>query len=171
IENWVDRLDVVLSGCSGRGPTQDVCDLLALWAALRRVSPDLLAQVDGLGTWGRADREVQSRGPEWVGLALEVLNPEGWLQEAGQFLADSEDEPDAAILTSRAVALLTDLDEADLVVWVARGLGTSPDPDLEHSLEECAAWLEEHADAFLHAGVFVQAVGLGVRPAPAPAAP
>jgi hypothetical protein len=107
---------------------------------------------------------VQGHGRAAATAALDVLTPEGWLAEARQFLGDSEIEPDPAELTARAVALLADLDEANLAVWAARALGVSPGPDLEESLGACAVWLEEHADVFLHAGFYVQAVGLGLRP-------
>jgi hypothetical protein len=162
-EGWVDRLDVLLSGAGEQAPAQGAYDLLALWAALRRLRPDLLTQMDGLGASARADREIQDQGRAAATLALEVLNPEGWLEEARELLADNEVEPDPAELTARAVALLADLDEADLVVWAARALGVPPAADLEQALRACAAWLEQHADVFLHAAVYVQAVALGLR--------
>jgi hypothetical protein len=163
VDVWLDQL-LELSG-NGPGDADEAYDLLAGWARLRRVRPELIPSPDA---WAEAQEYVKRRGAEMARLAADVPEPGGWLEEARRFHKALEARLDGpglseAELSEWAARLLGDLDDADLVVWSARQFALSL-PELERQLRECGRWLEEHADDWLCCAVFVQAVGQSLQP-------
>jgi hypothetical protein len=94
---------------------------------------------------------------------LTIPNPSAWQEETSQLEAAYEEPAAPEVRSELAERLLTDLDDADLVLDAARRVGQD-NLELENELQGCHLWLAEHADLFLAASVHVQAVGLAFRP-------
>jgi hypothetical protein len=160
---WVEQLEDLLAGRSPQGSAHDAYDLLALTARLRRCRPDLLTELRAAPLMEEATAAAAAAGGELARRALTVPNPDAWLAEV-RALDDSWDElDDPAGRAGRAARLIADLDDADLVSNAAAQVGEA-DHDLVGKLGECTRWLVDHADAFFPASVWVQAVGLALRP-------
>ncbi len=163
VEVWLDRLEELLA-CWGPKPDPlDCYDLLALWARLQRTRPDLLAQLEGNQELAGAETLLAERDPELARLALTVPDPPTWREETRALEASYEELIDPVERSTLAENLLTDLDDAELVLHSARRHGVD-DPQLDKELQVCRTWLMRHADLFLAASVFVQAVGMTFRP-------
>jgi len=165
---WLDRLEDALRDAGPEvtadapGP-QEAYDWLALAAKLNRVRPELIEECGGAEELPRAWAMLDGHGAELARRAQSVLNPDAWLEAAERFETWLDESPDVAAETERAVDLLEDLDEGELVLAAARRFGVA-DADVEPGVERCVDWLCQHADAFLAASVYVQAVGLAMRP-------
>ena len=156
---WLSRLGHVLAAPSDRGADLGAHELLALWAALQRLRPELLRQGDPSGHAARANEAVHGLGGERARKAATVARPADWLASARSFAEGMASLDDAEATAAR---LLAELDEAELAAWAARRLGGA-DETLEKDLATCATWLEEHPQVFLPAERYVQAVALGLR--------
>jgi len=151
--------------CGGMGinpDPQESYDLLALTAKLRRTKPELVVECEGTEILQRAETLLQKFGAELARQALSVLNPQAWLAAASEF-ANVVDELSEADEVEQAVELLEDLDDAELVLATAWRCGVV-DPELQAGVTACMEWLSEHADVFLAASVYVQAVGMTIPP-------
>lgn len=168
VECWLDRLEDALRDAGPEvtadapGP-QEAYDWLALAAKLNRVRSELIDQCDGAEELPRVWAMLDGHGAELARRALHVLNPDAWLEAAERFETWLDESPDVAAETERAVELLEDLDEGELVLAAARRFGVA-DADVEAGVERCVDWLCQHADTFLAASVYVQAVGMALRP-------
>lgn len=163
VDLWLDEL------CHLRIELEDKTDWLdavALYGRLSRVRPRLVKATGQWQAWTEVKTRVESRLDCLVDHALTELDPEGWVNE-GLELADACDEgTDAADLAEWAESLLTDLDDAELIVWAAEKAGVAEDRwfGLLEQLRKCTEWLIENRDRFFPAGVFIQAVAQTFRP-------
>jgi hypothetical protein len=171
VDLWLDQLIEWLADageCSSPS-TSDVYDIVALYGRLRRCDPEKLEQSGRPGEWKSAARVVEDRLGQWLLLALQVPDPDGWLREAN-LLADAcddgldktSDSSGGESLAEWSEQILTDLDDADLAAWAARRLGLLPE-ELERGLARCSEWLLDNLDRFFPAGVFIQGVGQTIR--------
>jgi hypothetical protein len=161
IDGWLSQLQDLLE--PGPEVADEAYDLLALWAKMRRVRPELTAQLGGADALARADVLLTDRGARLAAEALTIPNPQGWINDT-QCLAKAYDEPGTSAARSElAERLLTDLDDAELVLHASRRFGVD-DRELETDLALCHEWLTEHVELFLAASVHVQAVGMAFRP-------
>lgn len=164
---WLDRLEDARRDAGpdvapeNPGP-QEAYDCLALAAKLKRVRPALIDELDGVEELRQAWAMLDAHGAELARRATSVLNPEAWLEAARAFERSLDEPLDEGEEIEGAVELLEDLDDGELVLAFARRFGVI-DPEIEAGVERCQAWLCEHADTFLAASVYVQAVGLGLR--------
>lgn len=164
---WLDRLEDARRDAGpdvtpeNPGP-QEAYDCLALAAKLKRVRPTLIDELDGVEELRQAWAMLDAHGAELARRATSVLNPEAWLEAARAFDRSLDEPLDEGEESEGAVELLEDLDDGELVLALARRFGVT-DPEIEAGVERCQAWLCEHADTFLAASVYVQAVGLGLR--------
>ncbi len=161
VDSWLSQLQDLLD--TGPETADEAYDLLALWAKLRRVRPELIEQLSGREVSAQATAVLTARGTEWASRALTIPNPPRWL-EGTQALEQAFEQVGTAEQRSRlAECLLTDLDDATLVLYAARWLGVE-DRDLESDLTPCLDWLAANAELFLPAAVHIQAVGMALRP-------
>jgi hypothetical protein len=161
VDGWLSQLQDVLDAAPETA--DDAYDLLALWAKLRRVRPELIEQLSGMQLLAQIDAILATRGSLLASQALTIPNPRMWLMAVQSLDQAFEDVGLAETRSTLAEELLTDLDDATLVLDTARRHGID-DRELESELEPCLAWLGEHADLFLPAAVHVQAVGMAMRP-------
>jgi hypothetical protein len=160
---WLEQLEDLLAGRLLQGSAHDAYDLLALTARLRRCQPALLNELQAAPLIDQAASAEVAAGKELAHRALTVPNPDAWLAEARALDDSWDDVDDPAVRASRAARLIADLDDADLVSHACTQLSEA-DPDLAVKLAECGRWLTDHADTFFPASVWVQAVGLALRP-------
>ena len=163
VEAWLDDLETTLSSEGPDWSPHGAYDLLAGWARLKRARPDLVQNLEGENVLDEAQALLAGRGQELSQLALTVPDPEAWRDETAALDASYERLIDPVERSTFAEMLITDLDDAELVLYALEHLGVS-DSELGHEIEECRVWLMEHADLFLAAGVHVQAVGMALRP-------
>ena len=161
VDDWLSHLQDVLD--TGPETADEAFDLLALWAKLRRVRPELIEQLDGLDALSQVDVLLAEQGTHLAGQALTVPHPQGWLEETQALQQAFEEVGPAEDRSELAERLLNDLDDAQLVLYAARRREIQ-DLDLESDLDDCAQWLAEHAELFLPAAVQIQAVGMAMRP-------
>ncbi len=161
VDSWLSRLQDVLD--TGPETADEAYDLLALWAKLRRVRPELIEQLGGRQAWEQATALLTAGGTGWASRALTIPNPPQWLKEARTLKHAFEHLGTAEQRSTLAESLLTDLDDATLVLYAARWLD-GEDRELESELAPCLDWLAEHAALFLPAAVHIQAVGMALRP-------
>lgn len=161
VDGWLSQLQDRLA--PGPETAVEAYDLLAAWAKLRRVRPELTAQLDGGDALMRSEALLAASGATLAIEALTIPNAQAWLEET-QALVESYDEAgDSAARSELAERLLTDLDDAELVLHASRRCGVD-DGELEADLARCQEWLAEHVELFLAASVHVQAVGMAIRP-------
>jgi len=158
-----DRLGDALDGVLTEAPEEQSYDLLASWAALMRVRPDLVDARNARNELAAAKEIISATPGRLAELALAFPNPSAWLAAAKQFAESLKGFVEAEQETCTACDLLTDLDEADLVAYAVRAYGY-PALELERQLGECNEWLAENATCFCAAGVLVQAVGQALSP-------
>ena len=161
VERWLSQLQDLLD--SGPETAGEAYDLLALWAKLRRVRPELIEQLGGLEASAQAAAVFTARGTDLASQALTLHHPPKWLEEAQMLEQAFERLWTAEQRRVLAECLLTDLDDTTLVLYTAGWLGVE-DRELESGLEPCLRWLAENAELFLPAAVHVQAVGMALRP-------
>src|SRR5438046_2712197 len=94
--------------------------------------------------------------------ACAVPNPSAWREETVTLEACYERLIDPVERSSLAERLITDLDDAELVLYAVDRLGIK-EPILEQEISECRVWLMERADLFLAASVHTQALGMALR--------
>ncbi|MHB1556525.1 MAG: hypothetical protein ACYC61_03475 [Isosphaeraceae bacterium] len=163
VESRLATLADILAGRPPNGDESLAYDLLATVAWLERVRPEILQSLDPDDLAGQARRRIEAEGEVLAERALGVPNPVAWIDEAETLRASYEEEWDSAERATLACRLIDDLDDAELAVWMAGRLGAH-DPELHDGLDRCRTWLVEHPDAFLAAGVYIQAVGQALRP-------
>jgi hypothetical protein len=161
IQGWLDRLGGVLASASDESLARVAHDLLALWAALQRVRPELIEDKESRKILEEAHAVVPQDGPDMAPQARAGVDLESWRARARAFAERDDDDPDTD--ATRAVALLATLDEADLLAWALRRLGMA-DEALEAELRALGDWLEDNAAHFVPAAAYVQSVGLALRP-------
>ena len=162
----VSRLSVLadlLEGRVSRGAEYLAYDLLATTAWLERVRPEVLESLDPDDLAGQSRRRLGSEGKTLAEMAMRVPHPDGWVAEAEGLRASYESPIEPMEHVELASRILKDLDDAELVRCSLSRLGLR-DSELDRCLDRCRAWFAENADAFLAAGVFVQALGQGLRP-------
>ncbi len=170
VDVWLDRL-LCLHEEGDPDTPEDAYDLLAGRARLLRARPELITAVlKSSERCKQLEEKLRAKPSEaLLRQALELPNPQGWLEEARRFhvaleaSADGGEAESDAALSRWGEQLLDDLDDAELGAWTASSLGT-PDRELEEGLQQCRDWVEEHADDFLVCAVAVQAVGQTLRP-------
>ncbi|MCS6849725.1 MAG: hypothetical protein NZ700_00980 [Gemmataceae bacterium] len=163
VECRLDRLEELLLSARSELTPLVAYDLLAHWAWLRRVRPELIANLEGEAELKQAEQLVEEKGPELARVALTVPNPLAWREETQELDAAYEEADDFTRRSALAVRLWTDLDDAELVAYAACRCGVA-DRDLEEELDQCRAWMVENIDLFLAASVHIQAVGQALRP-------
>jgi len=162
VESRLALLADLLDGWSPNGPDQFAYDMLAALGWLQRTDLRLLAKLDPAGLVAAGRAYAGAHGKELAARALAVPDPQAWLDEAKDLRASYEELMEPVERAELAHRLINELDDAELVLLEAMRLGMQ-DELLESELERCRAWLRDDADAFLAAGVFVQATGLALR--------
>ncbi len=163
VESRLAKLADLLDGWSPDGPESLAYDLLATVAWLERARPDLLQSLDPGDLVGAARRRIEAEGKVLAELALRVPDPDAWIEEAEALLASYEERRNSAERIEWACRLIDDLDDAELAACMASRLDAH-DPELQGGLDQCRAWVAEQPDAFVAAGVYVQALGQALRP-------
>ncbi|HIQ22816.1 MAG TPA: hypothetical protein EYH34_16445 [Planctomycetes bacterium] len=166
VDTWLDELEELRQTAArqeGRPPADDLFDLLAAWARLQRVRPELIARLEGRDTVAWAEARLADLSAAQLRSAAAVFDPATWFREARRFEQSYEEWIEATDQAYWAQCILADLDDAELV------LSTLEDRDLADDaradkVAECCAWVVDHADLFLAAGAWVQAVGETIRP-------
>lgn len=152
---WVDH--------PGRPTVERAYDTLALHGKLRRTRNEYLGSAEAEAAIGWLNAMVGGAGARQVievGLALPDC--EGWLDEARLYCLTA-DELEPAQRAGWAESLVTDLDDADLVLYAAESAGLADDV-LANALAHCQRWFVDHVIDFLAASVWAQAVGMTLRP-------
>ena len=162
VEVWLDRLETILASEGPDWSAHGAYDLLAGWAKLKRARADLIHSLGAGKELADAQRVLSERGPDVAQLALTVPNPPAWREETVTLEACYERLIDPVERSSLAERLITDLDDAELVLYAVDRLGIK-EPILEQEISECRVWLMEHADLFLATSVHIQAVGMALR--------
>lgn len=170
VVEWIGELsnlmDEALSVPDQTWTAQEAYNLLALVGKLSRVRQNVLAECDTEGDLARAEQVLFAQGKALATSALKVPNALGWLEEVQELQRSYDETFDDFTPESRAElawTLLTDLDDANLVCCMAAKYG-APDHELEMELEPCNAFFAQHADYFLSACVYVEAVGRAMEP-------
>jgi hypothetical protein len=163
VAQWVDRLDYALDGGLTE-PAEEAWEVLSMWAALKRVRPELLAQAEGEAVLDQAEQQLQRASTDYGHLAVSSADPTQWLAEARALDRRYDEElipPDTE--TNQAADLVQDLDETDLLFYALGKWQFDPAP-LKQPLAECHRWLVEHADVLGAASVVIQATAAAIRP-------
>lgn len=163
VESRLAVLADLIDGWAPDGPSAYAYDLIATAAWLERVRPELVGSIDSDDLLTSARCRIQSEATNLAELALRIPNPDAWLNEAETLLDSYEQSIEPSARAAMARRLFDDLDDAELVVVSAGRLGIRDD-ELRRDLERCRDWFARHADAFLAAGVYIQAVGQALRP-------
>lgn len=162
VDLWLDRFLEESESSEKIGPER-AYEIIAHFGRLERCRPDLLAAAGRADTLSRTLARVRSRMAELVKTALVIPEPSGWLRAATDLANACDDGADESETAEIAADLLEELDDADLVAWVARSGGLA-DTILEDGLAECRSWLANNPDRFFPAGVLVQGIGQTLRP-------
>lgn len=163
VDLWLDQF---LQAC-GEAESKTSCfDTVALYGRLSRVRPSLLKATGLLEEWAKACQGVAGRLLELADYALSELNPGGWLEEAQELADACDDGADSSELSEWAESLLTDLDDAELIIWAAERAGIAEERcnQVVDELRKCFQWLTDNRDRFFAAGVFIQAIAQTLRP-------
>jgi len=160
VDGWLSQLQDLLE--AGVETADEAYDLLAAWAKMRRVRPELTAQLGAADASARGDTLLAARGAHLATEALTLPNPQAWLEETRALVEAYEEAGEAVARSELAERLLTDLDDAELVLYASRRCGVD-DGELETDLRRCQEWLAEHVELFLAASIHVQAVGMALR--------
>jgi hypothetical protein len=168
VDLWVARAQDLLretAGDVGSFTAIEALNLFALQGRLLRTRPEIVAACGGQELLATTQQLVL--GPDGVCLAqraLAVPNPNAWLEQA-QRLYDSyeEDETDPVDQSRFAEMLVGDLDDVDLLIMACHRLHVDAS-GIDDRMTDCHEWLSNHADCFLAASVWVQAVGQTFRP-------
>lgn len=128
----------------------DEWTVLAAYGKLCRISP---AYIDDRSPI----EKVYGRIGELAKTAIADINPDGWLEEVEELAKACDSGADASDLEHWAESLLTDLDDADLIVWAARKAGLPEEiwVGAEKELLKCTHWLFENPDRFFPARDFI----------------
>jgi hypothetical protein len=162
VDLWLDRFIEESEGGSRIG-AERAYEVLAHFGRLERSRPDLLEATGRADVSSRERSRLRSRMGELARLALVVPEPTGWLRAAAGLADACDDGADESRTAELAADLLEDLDDAELVAWVARSVGLA-DPALEEGLARCRLWLVDNPDRFFPAGVLIQGIGQTLRP-------
>ena len=133
-------------------------DVLACYGGIERLSPDIISKGDA-PLVDRLRQIVSQHGETLVELALKVPNAAAWLLEADNFSILCEDGEILEYHERSRLAreLLSDLDDADLVLYSAEKLGLG-DEELDLELNECGSWVADNAFYLLPATFFAQTI-------------
>jgi hypothetical protein len=93
-----------------------------------------------------------------AGIRIESLLRD-WIDRAAKLETTEEDA-----VTDRTIALLDELDAAELLAWTAARVWKRDLPDGREAVAVCLQWLEDHPNLFIAASDHIQAVGLGLDP-------
>ncbi len=150
------------------GPQAELAyQLLVAWARLRRVRPELIAACGGEAVVQRLVNLVAAEGHRLVDLGLHVPDPDGWLQQARNLDEIFEHAEDPAEVVQHAETLLGALDDLELALYAVGQVGRQ-DERLRDGVERCRNeafdGTKTTLDNFAQAVVFVQTVGLTLRP-------
>jgi hypothetical protein len=140
-------------------------DLIVNLGKLKRVRPEMLDD-HALQIIKEVEARLAQHGHDLAEMALSVLHPPGWLDEAREFESSYEDMVAEVERIEWAAELITDLDDAQVFIVMARRLGIEEravEP-IEHQLDECEEWLLNHVDEFLPASMAIQIMGQTLRP-------
>lgn len=137
---------------------------LAAYGRLCRV--DSIRVEAGYDAMRRVSRRLKRFAEEALGDAESSLD--GWLDEANelasacdQALANASDKDvNVSELAYKAESLLIDLDDAELVVWVAKKAGVKERfwRRINKRIKKCSKWLVENLSRFFPAGEFIREV-------------
>lgn len=165
VDSWLWELEDLKRSVAENAANCDELhyDLVSLRERLRRVRPDLLDQLAAAETIAWADAATSRLRTEDLQAAMKVCDLDSWVGDAEKLGLSAEDWMEPSDRAAWAEAVLTDLDDADLVLCLAERKEVFDDR-LADRLASCNAWVADHAELFLPAGVWVQAVGQTIRP-------
>lgn len=152
VDLWLDQLIEIESEVD-----VDSFKIIGLYGRLARVPEHLFN--GRFEEWWEAADKVEENRISLIERALEELSPSGWLEEAQELADACDDGADASELSEWAESLLTDLDDAELIIWAAERAGVAEERcnQVINELRECFQWLTDNRDRFFAAGVFIQA--------------
>jgi hypothetical protein len=161
VSEWLDVLETTTDGKSTVGPTEEAFDILSCYARLQRTREDLL-DTGAMTLTERVGELLKKHGRDLAERALDLPDPAGWRAQA-EVLEDSYCAlVDPVERAGMARQLISDLDDADLVLAMAERLGLQ-DSELAVELAACNQWLMDHADSFLAAGTWIQSSAQTIR--------
>ncbi len=174
VAEWADWFFELLPAADTSDP-QVAYELLAAWARLRRTRDEYIAAAFGTSVpkhgfeWfsdaakeaglRRCEETMHERLGELATMALDVMRPTGWLREWQEWHEQAVEQGEAD--AHWAMTLLDDLDDAELVLAVARsapGGGGRELAAVEQPLELARHALTESSDLFLPLERYVRAV-------------
>ncbi len=162
VDLWLDRL-LELFQSDGPLTAIDAYDQIALWGKLQRVRPELINETERTPEWAKANEDTRKAISKLLGQALEVPNFSEWLAEADEFSRAMENTGIDSKLASWGEELLSDLDDAELVLWAAQDSNQPFDEALKTGLQQCTRWLVENDQSFIFCSAYIQAVGMTIR--------
>ena len=165
VDSWLEQLDDLKDFVVGNAANRNELhyDLLALWGRLRRVRPALIDRLGGAAVLAWAESVVKQLPANDLRAALSVADMKAWTGEAEKLDAAGEEWIEAADRAAWTEAVLSDLDDADLALCLAEEREIV-DAELFQGLATGNAWVSDHAELFLSAAVWLQAVGQAMRP-------
>lgn len=171
VELWLDRLEDILRVVDGGGEVgaQEAFDLLACVGKLERARPELVIEAGDEGEFARAKAILAEQGKELAKLAVSVLNPEAWLEDAkgleAWLDADSTTEEEAVSRTTDMFDDLADVAVAREVAWkICHGITELEWATISERMDPCFEWLEDdNWILFLDASCFIQSLGATIR--------
>lgn len=161
VERWADDLECVLARWSSDPEPLDYYDLLAATGRLTRSRQDLVRDADAERELVQARNILEQHGPLVVERACSVPNVNGWMEHVAELESSFDEMIDPVARNLLAEQVL--MDDAELVAYAARRQGLV-DAELEQELLKARVRVLHDASLFLPAGVFVQAVGMTLRP-------
>ncbi|MBI4704882.1 MAG: hypothetical protein HY744_27575 [Deltaproteobacteria bacterium] len=142
---------------------QAAYDLLAAWTGLDRVKPDLAGDFAAVAQ--RVQAAVDAGADELARCALQVPDPDGWLEAARALESAVEGAPaQGEKLASLALELYDQLDEAELVACAIERIDAEAGEELHERLLPCARWMAAHYDLFLPVASYARALAEALRP-------
>lgn len=163
VERWADQLQSLVQQWPADPDPLSCYDLSASLGRLQRTRPALLRDADASNDLADAATILAQNSQLIIQRALEVPNVAGWMEDVARLEASYVELIDPIERNLLAEQLLMDLDDAELVAYAAWRHGIA-DTQLDEDLEKCRTLIWRQAHLFLPASVFVQAVGMTVRP-------
>ncbi len=164
VETWLNTIEEIVNGVYGKGEAHQAFDLLATFCKLRRVRPEILAELGADKEMEAAKTLIEKGGKDLVELALTVPNMAAWMKQAENLKKSFEDmsvkpEANAGFVS----ILIDDFDDANCIAEMTSRWEVDDREFLNQCMElEC--WLRENADSFTAAGVYIQAYAMTFRP-------
>lgn len=139
VDNWIFELD-----------DHDEWVVVAAYGKILRVNPTYIED------W-RPIEKISGIIGELAKTAIADINTGGWLEEVEELANACDSGADASDLEHWAESLLTDLDDADLIVWAAFSAALPEEiwVGAEKELLKCTHWLFENPDRFFPARDFI----------------